>query len=405
MTRSLFMTLAASTVFWALGTLPSVANSAIEKCLKLNPYREIEATYNTCQALLTTGGQTPLDEAKLHAQIGEAYYWAQRYDLAIEAFDKALQLDKMLFETRIQRGWAFYRTNEASRAYQDFSDALEQNPKSGRAVFGLGFLYGAYGDVEKQRVAYEQAIELSPKYYLARGGLAHIEFYFRDDPITALQHLDRLISFGETEINSVQFLATGTVFPTQDYYADTIFERSYIRMRVEQFNGALEDVDWVMHKYPENFAPLARKAEILLTQSKPEEAIKYAEDAHHMCIDKTPFGRCDFSAAVLSETYFKLKKFKESADVGRELFESQRGGEYTPAAIYYSGLSMKNSGDVDGARKFMLMLLTGDRHFRGSIIARLQGPGFYEGSRDDDVNERMLNGLEACLLDDQCMGG
>jgi len=134
--------------------------------------RESQATVEACSTELKGSNLGPSQQAALLERRGNANYWLEHFNEAIDDFNKALELDKSLNEARIQRGWAHMRVGLMDRAVADFSNALAENPKSARAVFAIGYLYGQRGDEEKERQANEQAAALDPTYYLARYNLA-----------------------------------------------------------------------------------------------------------------------------------------------------------------------------------------------------------------------------------------
>jgi tetratricopeptide (TPR) repeat protein len=372
-------------------------------CLDLNPFRQISESYAACEAELQKAGADNAHSAKLHAQMGEVLYWSERFDLAINSFNKALALDSKLVETKIQRGWAFIRVNEYQRAFQDFSDALEEKPDSGRAMFAIGFMYDIAGDSERAFIAYKQAVELSPTYHLARSALANAYYTTRNEPDLGLAEYDRLISYGEAELNNVQFFDSLVEFQTGDFYATTLYNRASARYNVGQVKDALLDVDWLLNRYPDAFGPKELKSGFLSLENEFDAAVKLAAEASEICYKNPQYQPCEKSDATLVWSMLSLGKNKEAADIGRRLQATRRQGKFVEKALYFAGLAMKRSGAIEEARQYISAPVQTNSDYRALLITQLMQNGFYLGDIEDEMNDRILNGLEACLLDDDCL--
>jgi tetratricopeptide (TPR) repeat protein len=404
--RMSFLERFAAIVFFSGCLFQSPSQAAQPKtCLELDPFRQSSESYVVCDAELQRAGKDDAFMAKLHAHMGEALYWSGRFDLAIESFNAALGLDKTLVETRIQRGWAFIRTNEMQRAFQDFSDSLEEKPDSGRAMFAIGFMYDMAGDKEKALAAYKQSVETTPNYLLARAALAQTYYYDRGEKDLGIAEFDKLISLGETELNKVQFFGDPNLFPTKDYYASVLLDRAIALRDIGRYDDAYSDINWLIKRYPDAYAPLEFKASLLAFQQKYDEAAKLAAAASANCYKNSPYLPCQNSDSTLVLSLMSLNKNKEAADIGRRLIATGRTGPRVDNASFFAGVAMKRLGHIDEARQYISGPVERGPHYRASLVTQLIQNGFYEGHVEDELNERILNGLEACLIDDTCLDG
>ena len=108
------------------------------------------------------------NNAALLAQVGNAYYDAQVFPVAIEYYQKALAVDPKNTSVRTDMGTAMFYTSNFDGAIAEFDHALKDNPKDGNALFNRGIakwqgkmdVKGAVADWElllKENPNYEQA--------------------------------------------------------------------------------------------------------------------------------------------------------------------------------------------------------------------------------------------------------
>lgn len=126
--------------------------------------------------------------AEAHFARGYAYLRSYRYALAIQDFDRALEIDANLAEAYRQRGRCYLRTQCYEQALADFDRLIELNPQD-------AYAYGLRGTCYLRRERYEQATRdffmaarLSPEDPGTLYDLATV-FALRDDLETALDLL------------------------------------------------------------------------------------------------------------------------------------------------------------------------------------------------------------------------
>jgi cytochrome c-type biogenesis protein CcmH/NrfG len=118
----------------------------------------------------------PNDPA-LISQIGNMYYDAQVFPMAIEYYQKTLAIDPKNAAVRTDMATAMFYNNDPDHAIVEFDRALKDDPKNSNALFNRGIVKwqakmdvnGALADWElllKQNPNYEQADKV--KMYMAQ---------------------------------------------------------------------------------------------------------------------------------------------------------------------------------------------------------------------------------------------
>ena len=113
----------------------------------------------------------------LLAQIGNAYYDAQIFPMAIDYYQKALAVDPKNSLVRTDMATALFYSNDFDHSIAEFDRALKDDPKNSNALFNRGIVKwqgkmdvnGAIADWElllKQNPNYEQADKV--RMYMAQ---------------------------------------------------------------------------------------------------------------------------------------------------------------------------------------------------------------------------------------------
>ncbi|MBN2295060.1 MAG: tetratricopeptide repeat protein [Pirellulales bacterium] len=84
------------------------------------------------------------------------------YDQAVTDYTESLRLDPDQIDTLINRGWAFYQTDDNDAAIADYNEVLEKDKKCGAAYEARGVVYRYLGDQEKAIEDFTRAIRLDP---------------------------------------------------------------------------------------------------------------------------------------------------------------------------------------------------------------------------------------------------
>jgi len=141
---------------------------------------------------------------------GAAYGNLGEYERAIEDFDKAIELDPKNADAYYNRGLSYAKIGDPRQAIKDYDKAIRLDPKYAQAYINRGAAYGDLGNRQKEISDYDKAIELDPKkasaYYnrgVAYGHLGNHQKAIRDydkaielDPKHAGTYIGRGAAYG-----------------------------------------------------------------------------------------------------------------------------------------------------------------------------------------------------------------
>jgi tetratricopeptide (TPR) repeat protein len=97
------------------------------------------------------------------AQLGNLYFDAERYDLAIKWYEEALKLDPTNPDVSTDLGVSYYYSNQPDRALAQFTRSLEIEPKHTKTMLNQGIVL-AFGkqDLDGASKAWQKVVELAP---------------------------------------------------------------------------------------------------------------------------------------------------------------------------------------------------------------------------------------------------
>lgn len=95
-------------------------------------------------------------------QIGRYYQGQNRYEQAIEAYQKALAIDNNFVEARNGLGVIFSRQGKYNEAIAAFKSAIQQAPKAAHLYSNMGYAYYLQGQYTASVTALVQATSLDP---------------------------------------------------------------------------------------------------------------------------------------------------------------------------------------------------------------------------------------------------
>ncbi len=101
--------------------------------------------------------------ATLRVDLGNLYFDAERYDLAISWYEAALKIDPKNVDASTDLGVSYYSSNQADRALTQFEHSLSIDPAHTKTLLNQGIVY-AFGkqDLGAASKSWERLVAVAP---------------------------------------------------------------------------------------------------------------------------------------------------------------------------------------------------------------------------------------------------
>ncbi|MGV3504972.1 MAG: tetratricopeptide repeat protein [Adhaeribacter sp.] len=213
------------------------------------------------------------------------------YKSALKQLNKALLIKPDYDTAYYQRGVLKTTLKDINGAIADFSQALRLNPRYSVSYFSRGTLYLQYGYPEKALPDFDAALRLDPRYYDALNNKA-IGLNTLGRPLQAQEIYDSLLVVFEQYKRPDQALPAWSPQPPSDsmrtYTAlkprvsRLYFNRSFIKVQMNDLYGALQDLDKALQLSPSDYAAHYQKGEILVRMKQYKAALQAFEKARSL---------------------------------------------------------------------------------------------------------------------------
>ena len=144
----------------ALASIPAAAQGTDVNACKA---RKGADAVGACSRLIDLGKSNGLTLYLHYNDRGGAYQSLEDHQRAIEDFSKAINLDRNLPYSFINRGVSWAKQGAFDRAISDFAEALRADPKNARAYNNRGGAHRDRGEFELAMTDFNRAIALDPK--------------------------------------------------------------------------------------------------------------------------------------------------------------------------------------------------------------------------------------------------
>jgi tetratricopeptide (TPR) repeat protein len=103
-------------------------------------------------------------DAAVRAELGNAYFDAERYPEAITWYEASLDLNAKNVDVSTDLGVSYYYANQADRALAQFERSLEISPKHTKTMLNIGVVR-AFGkqDLNGAATIWQQVVEIAPE--------------------------------------------------------------------------------------------------------------------------------------------------------------------------------------------------------------------------------------------------
>jgi tetratricopeptide (TPR) repeat protein len=122
----------------------------------------------------------------------------QKYDKAIEDFDRAIQLDMPKgseYKVYLNRGMAHFYNQDFDQSEDDFNEVIALNPKNAAAFHGKGMIKYELGQYEEAIVEFQKALKLEDDNAITHFNIAMSYFRIKEKE-NACYHFNRSCALG-----------------------------------------------------------------------------------------------------------------------------------------------------------------------------------------------------------------
>jgi tetratricopeptide (TPR) repeat protein len=116
----------------------------------------------------TQHGEELVKYAKQYYSEGYSYTTAKKYELAIEAYTKAIDFIPAFYEAIDNRAFCYMDLGNWEEAIAGFKQSLEVKPDTLLAVFSIGECLMKMEDYEQSKKYFERAIQINPSFAKSR---------------------------------------------------------------------------------------------------------------------------------------------------------------------------------------------------------------------------------------------
>ena len=125
----------------------------------------------------------------INSDLGRHLYYARKFDHAIAAHRKTLEMDRNFPRGHVELGYVLAQTGRHAEALSEFQQALSLDKDSINALVGLGYTYALSGKKEQALQVIEQLKKLAERHYISPYHFAviYISLGEREQALTYLE--------------------------------------------------------------------------------------------------------------------------------------------------------------------------------------------------------------------------
>ena len=170
-------------------TLSPTVEQVVLKALEKNHEKRYESVYEFAQALAAAVERTGSLQKKTSLSEGLEHWIAGRYKEALDAYDRAIELNSRDAIAYFSRGTVYRSLKQYKQAIENFDRAISLAPDFVHAYYIRGNVYSDLKQCERAIEDYNRAIALNPRYanaYAWRGWA----YYYLENYQHAIQDFD-----------------------------------------------------------------------------------------------------------------------------------------------------------------------------------------------------------------------
>ncbi|KAI8596449.1 mitochondrial precursor protein import receptor tom70 [Dissophora ornata] len=208
---------------------------------------------------------------------------------ALADFDKAIELDPNYVQTYIKRGSIFMEQGDAGKTFGEFETAISIDAEDPNIYYHRGQVFFITGEYESAARDYVKSIELEPKFVFS-----HIQYGVAQ---YKLGNISDAMNIFKKALKD--FPDSGDV---NNYYGELLLDQ-------QQFDQAFERFDKAIKLKPSNPLPYINKA-LLVFQWKQDPA-----GAERLCLQSLESDpECDVAIATLGQLFLQQGKIERAIE-------------------------------------------------------------------------------------------
>jgi tetratricopeptide (TPR) repeat protein len=272
------------------------------------------------------------------------------YKTALKLLNKAILIKPDYDTAYYHRGVLKSAIKDINGAIADFSQALRLNPAYSLPYFSRGTLYLQYGQPQKALADFDAAIQINPQFYDALNNKA-VLLNTLGQPLKAKQIYDSLIIIYDGLSSKKEYLNSWSLAHNQsDTFRSYValkprvprlyFNRSFIKVQMNDLEGALQDLDQTLHFNPYDYAAYYQKGEVLVQLKQYKAALHSFEQARSLQ-PAAFYGHLNLGKAYAAAGYTR----KAITIFNQAIRRNQKSGE----AYYLRGSERLKQKKLEGA--------------------------------------------------------
>ncbi len=198
-------------------------------------------------------------EANFPLVAGHVHKRSQLLDEAVNDYTRAIERDPKMVEAYVNRGYTLNDMQDAQRATQDFETALKLNPNNGIAHLGL-----AFSDLQLRKSKEAQQQAMDAQKLMGESGATHLA-------LATAYRQQRLLGSAEQEYRAALKYAPNDL-PLHLALADTLYDMRRYQQSIDELNAAL-------NLSPDDPLIYAQMAHAYAHMGQREETMRYVEAA------------------------------------------------------------------------------------------------------------------------------
>lgn len=230
------------------------------------------------------------------------HYYAYRYELAMNDYTKALDLNPKLTIASVRQGWIFFHRGDHETALAEFNSILKEPVRIGEAYHGRALVLRALGKSEEALADVTEAIRLSPnttgslrlrgELHLAAGqanqALSDFIRAVKLAPSNPENHVEVGRAFDTLGQPEQSVVAYGNAIKQNDQVPRYYISRGNALRRLQRFDEAIEDYKKAIELDPNPATPFSEWGFALLLKNDFQTATKVLDTAVQRDAKSTP---------------------------------------------------------------------------------------------------------------------